>query len=248
MEQGTPPPLERPPFRLRFKSLAILVGFVSAVVGILVFLFPLADALRDSPCLRFALGAILLLVALASPVYPWGREMVAVALGRWREYPSLRERARYLLERIQELRVMSDALFRYAVGLGKEQTGRSAEEKLPEMMAAVLSFGRSAQPERVFEIGRASYEGERVFIALRKGPGRALSAGTPLDVLHTEDGLVMGAFTVSEIRSEEYYAVGRVREVDPVWVGMLVERGEMTMLPHMIAVITEEEEPEWQRR
>jgi hypothetical protein len=56
-----------------------------------------------------------------------------------------------------------------------------------------------------------------------------------VEVIDYRDGKTMGRFRVTEVRQEEYYAEG-ISYVDPVWSGLVRERGETTVTPWMIAM------------
>lgn len=57
-------------------------------------------------------------------------------------------------------------------------------------------------------------------------------------VFDTDDLHPMGTFEVTEKRREECHAVGG-KDVDKLWLGMMVERKEVRMLPHKIAILME---------
>lgn len=86
-----------------------------------------------------------------------------------------------------------------------------------------------------FELLRASYESNVLYIEVQKRRGRKLLIGSILIVMHKEDKKLMGHFRVIEERSKSYYAQG-VSAIDNLWAGQVKEKGELSMFPRMTAI------------
>jgi hypothetical protein len=56
-----------------------------------------------------------------------------------------------------------------------------------------------------------------------------------VEIIDTEDGMSMGQFKVTEIRTDVYYAE-EIGHIDPVWSGYIRGKGETEVIPHMIAM------------
>lgn len=231
-----PPTLDMPSFRLRFKSWERAIGVVGGILGVLVFLVPALTEAQELPRLRWTLSILLVLAATASPVYPWLVEVGRVVFRRTRTYPALRRRVEQESTALHDLQRGVLDLVSVMAALGGYE-GEDDSSLNPGVNRAIFSLGLNALASHVFEISRASLDQGKIVIAVRKSLRAALYQDDMLVVVDTEDGLVMGTFTVTEERAEEYYAVGG-DDVDRVWLGSMMERIETSMLPNKVAILT----------
>jgi hypothetical protein len=86
-----------------------------------------------------------------------------------------------------------------------------------------------------FEIQMARYDGDALYISVKKHKGIKLTGGHTLAVVHKDDNKFMGYFEVAQERIEEYYARG-VSNIDPVWAGYIKQEGELSLMPHLAAI------------
>ena len=100
-----------------------------------------------------------------------------------------------------------------------------------DMSSYVLNAARSYE----FEIQGATYLNGKLTIALNVGTRKKLKVGDQLEVIYKEDKMPMGLFKIREIRSTAYYAEG-VSHIDKLWMGYVKDRGEVKMIPNMLAV------------
>lgn len=117
-------------------------------------------------------------------------------------------------------------LFQYAMSV------RQALEDLRESLFDIL---RATPGVRPFEISKAIADRDTFHIVVNKQKGKYLKLGDMLAVVHAEDGLVMGIFEVTELRSKEYYAVAS-KNIDAVWLGHVKQQSTVTVFPNMFAL------------
>lgn len=148
--------------------------------------------------------AVLVLAIFILPALVWFWGVATVACKRIRSYSQLHQRARRDSE---------------ALGWAMKQVFRLTQE-----VAA----------DRIFELVKSRYYREKLYIVLKIKEDPKLSKGDILLVVHADDQILMGQFTVTEERSDGYYAVG-TNNIDPVWLGQVRQAGEITTLPYMFA-------------
>jgi hypothetical protein len=115
-------------------------------------------------------------------------------------------------------------------GVWKFQT-----KTITEMRTTIANLLRSGMDVQSFEIEKASFEKEHLYVILRKNLKHELNIGELIQVLDRADNKWMGQFEITEIRHEVYFARG-INDVDPVWSGYVRERHEIGVVPDMIAV------------
>jgi hypothetical protein len=160
---------------------------------------------------RLAIGIPLALMPISIPALVWLWRVGRIVWLRVQRYPQLHQRA------------------------------RQDNEALAQVKQAVSTLVQGRIGSRAFEIGVAGWVQGKVYITLKKRRGHGLVVGDELMVIHTDDGIPMGWFEVTEVRSSEYYACG-VHNVDAVWAGYVQQRGETFIQPHMAAIYVLREE------
>lgn len=109
------------------------------------------------------------------------------------------------------------------------------ERYLAEMRSAMADVLLNSSQGSPLEIAKAAYVEGRYYVVLRREVQHSLVKGDQVEVIDLRDTKTMGRFRVTEVRQEEYYAEG-VSSVDPLWSGLVRERGETTVTPWMIAM------------
>ena len=107
-------------------------------------------------------------------------------------------------------------------------------EELAQARSFLYRMLETRMESDAFEISKAVYQSDTVYIELKKRRGKRLGIGHRLVVLHKEDGKSMGHFRVIEERSKTYYAQGV--DVDEIWTGFMKQQGEVTMTPYLAAI------------
>lgn len=163
----------------------------------------------------FITVAVLVLVTLLLPALVWLWGVATVTYKRVRSYPLLLQHAQ-----------------RDATKLARAEEALNQAEK---WIFSLVAIGRK------FELAKARYDREKLYIVLKVREDLELFKGDILAVIHTDDQRRMGWFTVTEERGDGYYAVG-TDSVDPLWMGDMRERGEVTVLPYMFAILVRRKE------
>lgn len=88
---------------------------------------------------------------------------------------------------------------------------------------------------KMFEIKRAKYQRDELYIILKDNSESNLIEGNKVVVIDKKDSFILGQFEITEVRDNEYFAVG-VNKIDLVWLGYVRQEGETTMLPNIIAI------------
>jgi hypothetical protein len=154
---------------------------------------------------RWPIGVVLMSAPVSVPALIWLCKAGRVAFQRVRHY---------------------SCLYEYAQSTGADLT---------QAQRRIYGFLQRQVETRASEITGACHRDGKLYITLKKHRGRRLAKGDSLLVLDNEDGKLMGEFEVTEVRADEYYAVG-VNAVDPVWLGRVRQQGETRMLPGMVAI------------
>lgn len=154
---------------------------------------------------RFLLGPMLLLAPVLIPALEWLWKVSRITYRRVHYYPILRQRAQWAID---ELDQMKRNLFD---------------------VAQIISAGH------LFEIARAGYYQDGLYIALNRPKYPKLAEGDVLLAVHMDDGRAMGFFEVTEVRDSEYYAVG-TSNIDSLWLGHVRHLGEAQIMPYMAAI------------
>lgn len=92
----------------------------------------------------------------------------------------------------------------------------------------------------VFDILRVKDEAGRIYIEVRRKPAPQLLVGDQLIVVDIRDALPMGLFEITQVRENEYYAVGNC--LDPMFEGYVRQEGLVTMIPNAGALYHDSKE------
>lgn len=84
------------------------------------------------------------------------------------------------------------------------------------------------------EIKKANYINKQIYISIYSR--FALQINDVIGVLSQEDNSVMGIFKITEKQKSNYYYAVATTEIDALWKGYIVENGEVTMFPNLVAV------------
>ncbi|HEY0545160.1 MAG TPA: hypothetical protein VGC91_07170 [Pyrinomonadaceae bacterium] len=174
---------------------------------------------RESSWWLTAIGAVIALLLILYPLlisYPlWLRMLVGFA--------SLLSPI-LILALIFSLKVATVALDRIH---GYKQLYELSEQRTKEVAQAqetILYFLRELLGGRSFEIEKVQYYKDRLTLILKKKRGVTLEAGNEIRVIDTLEGVVMGIFEISEVRSKHYIARSQ-GSVNAVWLGYIHESG-----------------------
>ncbi len=117
------------------------------------------------------------------------------------------------------------------------------DEELRRAKASILALVQQLNAANRVEIQAVIRHDETVYLVLKRKRGRVLEVGGTLDVLDTQEGIPMGTFEISEIRSKEYYAKN-VGYIHPLWLGFIrqEEKTEFFPPPDVIAILRPMEE------
>jgi len=88
---------------------------------------------------------------------------------------------------------------------------------------------------KVSEIIGAKYQRSELYIILKNNSELNLIEGNKVVVIDKKDSVYLGKFEITEVRDNEYFAVG-VNNIDLVWLGYVRQEGETTMMPNIIAI------------
>jgi hypothetical protein len=109
------------------------------------------------------------------------------------------------------------------------------QRDLTEIRNVMAELVQKLFKANTFEIQKAAFTNGKLYIILRKKTNSGLDIGDSVEVIDDKDGMSMGQFVVTEIRDEVYYAEG-ISHVDRLWLGYVREKGEITVIPHMVAI------------
>ena len=144
------------------------------MLGIVVLLWPNLP----SHNIRWVIGALLVLGPVILPALTWLWQAGRVLYRRAYWYPALRQRARWEIDQLDELKTN------------------------------LVNILHDISGVHLCEIARATcYEG-KLYIVLNKRSSPKLAKGDALVGVHRTDARLMGFFEVTEVRHREYYAVG----------------------------------------
>jgi hypothetical protein len=108
--------------------------------------------------------------------------------------------------------------------------------EIEQLRKSYYDFTNTINKEKEFEIIKVGHEKNKLLIVVRKRKSPKIAKNDLLNVLHKKDGLLMGIFQVVEIKSKEFYAIG-IRNIDPVWLGFVLQEGEVNINPYLAAVL-----------
>jgi hypothetical protein len=227
-QHNLPSKHENAPVRLSAKSHVSFLGYISAVLGIVAFVW----AIVSSSALGWVVFGSFLLATAASFIWPSLREKLQMLRGRVEDYPVLHRRASSYSNDLASLRAKALELMRVNSAVSLENRGNWENLK-----KAVNEVAIEALRERSFFISKQSLDRNRLVLVLEKGEV-ALCKGDKLIVVQTEDFYEMGTFEIVEVRTKEYYAYGG-KDVDGVWLSDVRKEGEKTVVPGKIAILVE---------
>jgi hypothetical protein len=133
-----------------------------------------------------------------------------------------------LLVIIHLIRTASVAVRRAAAFPELTETVQTTSEQLVRARSAVTALAADRPELPRFEIYRVLNHGSTVTIAVTKSR-RKLDVGDILVVVDTTDGVVLGDFQVSEIRSDVYRTTALT--IDPLWAGSVIQSHQPETLP-----------------
>ena len=237
-----PPAHYRPKFHVRFSPLTTTVTFLSAVIGLVLFLFPGVAGLDSVPRLRIAAVVLLVLVASVSLIFPWLKGVLRAVYGRINAYPRLHQRASRDSDALSAVRLGAMELM-WSMPPGIEDGDElqvearlaAMQERLTNLKRGVFVWGLAVLSEVTFRVRRAGIDKGRLVVVL-EDPESVLHRGDKLVVLDTEDLFEMGTYEVIDVLANECYAAGGA-DTDPLWKGNLMEHGEMNVVPNRLAVL-----------
>lgn len=183
----------------------MLFTVIPFLLSFLVFFYPPIANSDNLNQIRLAIGIPLFLAPILIPLVIWLIRASAVSFRRVKYYPKLYI---FTFQEISELDQLKRNFFELATNISNN---------------------------RIFEIIKAAYHQEKLFISVKKRADMELMLGDTLTVVHTEDGLLMGLFKITEIREIEYYAAG-TSNIDPLWLGYIRQQGEGRINPYMAAI------------
>ncbi len=103
-----------------------------------------------------------------------------------------------------------------------------------------LALVKKTADEKQFEITKVGHIDGKLYIVVQKRKVPKVNHGDLLIVVHNQDGLIMGEFKVTEIRSRDIYATG-ISNIDALWSGYVRRLGEVTMTPNLTAFHIQQE-------
>ena len=87
----------------------------------------------------------------------------------------------------------------------------------------------------ILEVDKAAYIRTRVYLVIRRNGSRTIRVGDPLTILDFNDGMTLATATITEVRAVQYYAVAGPG-MDPLFRGLVIQKGEVSVLPNIKAV------------
>lgn len=112
---------------------------------------------------------------------------------------------------------------------------KAQNRDLTEVRGAIAEFVQRSIEARTFDIDRACFTKGRLYVLVARKSGHEMVVGDTFEVVDREDNMSMGQFKVTEVRGNVYYAYG-ISHVDPNWLGYVQERGEVGVVPNIVAI------------
>jgi hypothetical protein len=186
------------------------LAIISFLFGFVLYFFPKLTEDLTSPQVRLMIGVPLLLAPILFPLLAWVWKTIGVAIRRVRFYPFL---------------------YIYA---------KQSVVDVGEFSKSYHDLVKKAADEKQFEIAKVGHVDGKLYIVVQKRRFPKVSLDDLLIVAHKEDGLIMGEFKVTEVRSKDIYAIG-FRNVDALWLGYIRRVGELSMTPNLTAFYIQQE-------
>ncbi len=111
---------------------------------------------------------------------------------------------------------------------------KNAHSRLREVEQEFVSYVSNSTKRYMFEIARTTYQGNQLYLSLKKKDTFNLNVNDVIIVIDKNDLYYMGQFKVTEIRTDIYYAVG-TKHIDPVWLSFVMRKEEVEMTPNLVA-------------
>ena len=184
--------------------------FIPFILGFVLFFFPQLTEASASPQLRLIIGIPLISAPFLFPFSIWIWKTIGTVVMRVQYYPSLYIKAQKSVVNV-------------------EQFSKS-----------YLALVKKAADEKQFEITKVGHIDGKLYIVVQKRKIPKVNNGDLLIVAHKEDGLIMGDFKVTEIRSRDIYAIG-FNNIDALWSGYIRSMGEVNMTPNLTAFHIQQE-------
>lgn len=184
------------------------LSVIPFLLGIILLIYPqLTDVAyyQEYSTLRNAIAIVSLLSPIILPLALWFIKSIIITVKRANNYPRL---------------------YRHDI----KARGELAESK--KLISELLNY---VNEENIFEIKKAAFINNNLYITLQKKDNPLLSIGDKVLVMHMVDRFPMGLFNVTEIRNNIYYTIGNDK-IDPLWLGYVKTQGEVEVLPHVSAM------------
>ena len=224
-----PPSHVRPAFRLDFKGHSAWVGYLAAIAGLTLLLFPEITAkITASSTLRVAGIVLCVMVALVGFTSKNLLGNVYALYGRVRDYPGLHGRATADSDSVEDLRQNALQLMLSTSAVEQDYEG---------LRKGVVELAAQAFEERSFRINKERVDKGHLVIVLEDHEA-SLSEGDKILVVDTADKYPMGTFEVIEKRRMECYAIGGA-DVDGLWLADRRRSGETSVIIEKVAILVE---------
>lgn len=89
--------------------------------------------------------------------------------------------------------------------------------------------------DKIHEIKAAKFQRGNLYIVLKNNSKLNLKEGNKIAVIDKKDLVYLGQFEITEVRNNEYFAIG-VKNIDSVWQGYVRQEGETTIMPNIAAI------------
>ena len=89
--------------------------------------------------------------------------------------------------------------------------------------------------DKIHEIKAAKFQRGKLYIVLKNNSKLNLKEGNKIEVIDKRDLVYLGQFEITEVRNNEYFAIG-VKNIDSVWKGYVRQEGETTIMPNIAAI------------
>ena len=89
--------------------------------------------------------------------------------------------------------------------------------------------------DKIHEIKGATIQRGKLYIVLKNNSKLNLKEGNKIAVIDKKDLVYLGQFEITEIRNNEYFAIG-VKNIDSLWKGYVKQEGETTIMPNIAAI------------
>ena len=179
--------------------------FVGSLLAFVVFFWPSISDSQSPVSSRLLIGIPLLLAPLLAPALLWLLATTRTVARRVRDYP------RVHLAAVQEL------------------------DDIDSLKSDVYAIALQRQEARALNILAATVVDGHLYLSLARTPDTLLAIDDPVAVIDQSDGLTMGMFKITQVREQDYYAVG-TSGINPLWKGQVLQLGETTMFPNMVAL------------